>query len=154
MSDKMMTFEEWCKKHDMDQDNQFVVAMFHDARLGTIPAENAVVIPDVSEWPNDMTHLCVEAYDEHGSWWKKLAEIPRPKPVWVPRIGEKCFYELKIMNSGLELSHIAVEECDFECDSKVMRMKPSGIAIRFIDLKPFHSDHIGKPWDEIPGGVD
>ena len=63
---------------------ELVYEVIQLARLNTIPADRAIEVPDVGEWPDDMTVMCVELTDEHGKYWKHLKEIPRPVPVFVP----------------------------------------------------------------------
>lgn len=163
MSDKMLTFEEWAKKHCI-QDELNINAVFEDARVGMIPAENAVVIPPVSEWPEWATGVRM-VFEEGGAWntptstgvsstsqrIKTVPEthIPRPKPVWVPQVGDRVF----LLWDFIGCPYVQVGKL-VQVNGINVQVLVDGVerAWGLANVKPFHESHIGKPWDEIPGG--
>lgn len=150
--EKMLTFEEWCKKHGMNQNSALVVAMFHEARIGTIPAENAVVIPPVGEWPDDALaiHFSYASATACYSGMQIISRIPRPKPVWVPQVGEAVFV-LRDVRGNVNVGIVTQTGWEEKVEVTIFgNTKQEWIP----DVKPFHESHIGKPWDEIPGGVE
>lgn len=153
MSEKVLTFEEWAKKHCI-QDELNIKEVFEDARQGMIPAENAVAIPPVSEWPEDADYVALFWYNGHvgideGETAIKL--IPRPKPVWTPKAGEAVFTN---GDDGEGVLYAVVTEV----------VTGEGVRVTFPDgdyglydfdrVKPGNMKYFGKPWSEIPGGVE
>lgn len=153
MSDKMLTYEEW--QSDLGLGGMPLRGAFEKARQGMISSENAVVIPPVSEWPKYADCVALFWYNEHvgideGETAIKL--IPRPKPVWTPKVGEAVFALDALEPNGVWVAKvlrvISGNEVFIVCNDG--DESHWGIS----RLKPFHPDHIGKPWDEIPGGVE
>lgn len=147
---KSLTYEEW--KESLGLGDLPLRGAFDKARVGMIPAENAVVIPDVSEWPRHATGINVtyawDCFDEAiGS--PVIAYIPRPKPVWVPRVGDRVF----ALDTTDGMVHVGVIE---EVNGNMSLVTSCGKKGWFHnkELKPFNDSYIPKPWSEIPGGVE
>ena len=63
------------------------------ARQGMIPAANAIQIPPESEWPKDATDIQL-LYTNPSTVFMRIpiAIIPRSKPAWKPKVGDKIAY--------------------------------------------------------------
>lgn len=127
---------------------------FASGRQGMIPAENAVVIPDVSEWPDDAIaiHFSYASATACYSGMQIISRIPRPKPVWVPKVGEAVFFCTTDLTG--QVARVIGFEIDHPNCWSVINADGNTILPSKEHVKPFHPDHIGKPWSEIPGGVE
>lgn len=162
--EKMMTFEEWDKLSPFHfgtkSAEEYKRDLFQMARKGMIPAENAVVIP---EWPNDKDIVGVvigwdcngpgcHLEEEGKDYYKLIKYIPRPKPVWVPKVGEAVFLNPIEAHKPIYVGIIEHPDCD-DSEQFFARYGRNDRCYWYIDrIKPFHESHIGKPWDAIPGG--
>lgn len=82
-SGDMLTFEEsWGASPSFKSTEQLSEHHFNAARVGMIPAKNAITLPDESEWPEDARCIdVVFSYD--GSELRNvnmIACVPRTKP--------------------------------------------------------------------------
>lgn len=146
---KILTFEEWYEKEGQAYVEEVVRKPWNAAREGMIPADNAVMIPSVT-WREDFAFLSVELVAKNNNYERvysgHIADIPRPIPSWVPKVGEAVF---------------AVFGESTECRFSVARYEGNGRVtwpngrlseIGEVDrCKPFDASKIGKAWDEIPG---
>ena len=67
--------------------------IWNDARQGMIPAANAIQIPPESEWSKDATDIQL-LYTNPSTVFMRIpiAIIPRSKPAWKPKVGDKIAY--------------------------------------------------------------
>lgn len=153
----VLSQEEWMKRLYFYENNVRHkgddIALLESARQGMILESEAVRIPPVSEWPKWAKEARVTFFGkpDHAPGWdereyKTIFVIPRPAPEWTPKVGEKVFakeiggrIEILIINSFGESGRVK--------DSRNL----NGEIVSGYTFKPFHPDHIGKPWDEIPG---
>lgn len=159
-----MSFEEWIADYSDRVDTSTSAwtddakDAFESARLGMIPAENAVVIPPVSEWPvwskgivavhsNDSRSECEDWPESDGY----VAFIDKPVPAWVPKVGEAVFV---VRGTDVDVSVCRFSHVDEHGIWRVVTVKGQEQGFTDSLVKPFHPDHIGKPWGEIPGGVE
>lgn len=88
----VMTFDEWMSRFRKPNVDLYTIGCLEEAwiaaRQGMIPAANAVVIPDVKEWPEDAEYVEL-AYLKHGHiFLKSITEIMRPVEAWRPKADD------------------------------------------------------------------
>lgn len=142
--EKAFTFEQWkllCDQATYRDEDARLEVMFKEARQGMIPAENAVVI-NWSEAPEDAIGL--ELRWDFGGMSEYYSTVERPKPVWVPQVGEAVFVNWG--SSTVVCRYLGLD------DGQEMVIAPNGdtTMIYSKERKPFHESHIGKKWSEIP----
>ena len=159
-NEKMMDFKEWNELSawdlKIDTREEFMQYLFEKARQGTIPASSdlgeAVRIPPVSEWPEWASDMVCEFRSDFGRTQHVLRfhTQSRPVPQWVPKVGEAVF-----LFHG-EHSSVGVGEIhtDFGPDFVIKNGAMQRPIVHLSDLKPFNPKYIGKPWDQIPSGVE
>ena len=82
---ELMTFEEWWQTKPMYKDlKEAFEATFNAARLGTIPAENAIEVPEVGDWPEWAKGVRLYYTKFSDTDDGDIVFIPRPVPVFVP----------------------------------------------------------------------
>jgi len=159
---KAMTFEEFWNKEMIDRPAQppqlswNVIKMWCEsswelARVGMIPEDQAVMIPDVGEWPEWAKEIhvsycefrnCSSIHTDTPDDMIATIKRPVPVPVWVPKTNDKVF----MVESGLILVGVVWEEEPIGCwitSNGVGRFYPRR------DIKQFDASKIGKPWEEI-----
>lgn len=147
---KALTFEEWYEKEGQAYVEEVVRKSWNAAREGMIPADRAIEVPDVGEWPAGSKGISIrfadydeEYFDDLVAGWN-IKYIPRPVPAWVPKVGDPVF---------------AVFGESTECRFSVARYEGNGRVtwpngrlseVGEVDrCKPFDASKIGKPWSEI-----
>ena len=145
MDEKMMSFEEWRE----GVTNRTHREDFDLARQGTIPASEAVRIPiswDSRPWATyvKIAYCSKDMAKTSDRCGDVIMTIPRPVPQWVPKVDEPIFY-------GNSCSVTLVME-GFTLDG-LIKTKDFGF-VPGNSIKPFNPKHIGKPWHQIPSGVE
>jgi len=143
-----ITFKEWKCSQDgteewyNDSAWKSCERAFNAARVGMIPEDQAVRVPDVGEWPATAKGVYMnftsqsEAFHKSDTIWF-VKYISRPLPVWVPKIGDAVFF------------------CDTDTLFKIKAKKDDQFQLTngwwslAEDMKPGSIDQIGKPWGEI-----
>jgi hypothetical protein len=148
MMEKMLSFEEWmdefqCRGLTMQQ-------ILDKARQGLIPADRAIEVPPVEQWPSDAMSISIDFMDESDNYIGSVCEdISRPRPQWSPQIGEAVFclsdekvptiYIGKVTGKGsLRESNLMVKTHDGQTGEWTIGA-----------LKPFDQSKIGLRWGEI-----
>jgi len=133
---KAMTYEEWREIHDDGQ--EFIARrQFDDARVGMIPEDGAVRIPDVGEWPSNADAVWI-GYTQEYNFGEVIRIINRPVPVWVPKKNDLVFF--------LDTESIyKVERIDSNRNFHLF----GGAVAKLEELKEGDASKIGKPWGEI-----
>jgi hypothetical protein len=146
--DGVMSFEEWHMSYygrAHSQNKELIEMVWDKARIGMIPAANAINIPEV--WPLDCAVRGIKvAYTYEGDACSPLqiAYIPRPtppKPKWEPKDWEPVFYLDGYPRVGAA-KEIGGEITIKRTDGGYEELPPSVV-------KQFDATKIGKPWDEI-----
>ncbi len=123
---------------------------FAAGRVGMIPEDETVRIPPVSEWPNwavgiEMTFTQQDSLGSQSSvQCKKLLYIPRPTPAWVPQDWEPVIFAKPEDDTTLHGVY-------FKGEIHFGDIYYTASGMRYAK---FDASKIGKPWDEIPGGVE
>ena len=126
---------------------ELVYEVIQLSRLNTIPADRAIEVPDVGEWPKGSRGITILFTDgtqrdwddfRRGNEWK-IAYIPRPVPAWTPKVGDAVFYA-----NGC---NVTLVKDGFTGDCLVST-KDFGF-VPIDQLKPFRESAIGLPWSEI-----
>ena len=148
-----MTFEEWWtgdhpEKSDYGTWTNLARQTWNAARLGMIPAEGAIAVPDVGEWPTwaECAILCWSSeVDFRGASRLEFAgvRIVRPAPEWSPKVGVAVF----AYNGGMPW--IAVVESINDGVPFVRCSDGDKSNWSLGNIKPFSEKSIGKPWEEI-----
>lgn len=143
---KALTFEEFRKKA-MSKVGVDGREYWDAARLGMIPEDEAVRIPDVGEWPKDTTGI--------AWYWTYMSEeeersnggfdgfISRPTPSWTPKVGDAVFFK-----SIGDIKHIGIVQ-EVTVTQVVVAYDSMLISMSLEAVKPFSVEAIGKPWGEI-----
>lgn len=158
--DKALTFEEWRKEYNTRYKgilNEDMALMVWDAaRIGMIPADRAVEIPDVSEWPEWAKTVCLfysEYVDKYGGYICRdgdiITRITIPVPAWVPKVGDRVFALVVRIDEGKEKRFVGIDEIASFDASVYPVMKSNGYAADPKFIKPFSPEKIGLPWEEI-----
>jgi len=143
---KAMSDKEIADKYRLGGYEQ-LTKIVNDARIGYIPADRAIEVPDVGEWPEDANEIRVEwAHNSGGVIYKYplIAVIPRPVPAFIPEVGDLCFCRF-------ENETIGIGRCDAvnEDGWQFMTMNFDHTVRMFSDVKKFNPSKIGLPWEEI-----
>jgi hypothetical protein len=148
---KMLSFEEWEEYTDRAHMSGYLRAIFDKARQGTIPVDRAVEIPEV--WPEWATEIEVTFRGPDEKVFSHMApgairvetinRIPRPQPLWTPRVGEAVFVQWD------GLTHVTRVKKAY--DGKIDFMLSDGMthSIYAHQAKPFSESAIGKEWSQI-----
>jgi len=124
-------------------------ATWNAAREGMIPADQAVKVPPVEEWPSRAigiawfyTYLPVhdlKGVDATGAFF-----FPRPTPTWMPKVGEPVFF--KIQPRGTLITALVDRVV-----GNTVEIKHDGIRLGGLisDVKPLDVSKIGLPWEKI-----
>jgi len=144
---KAMAFTGWWENKPDTWDGRYgedASKLWDAARVGMIPEDQAVRIPDVGKWPQIAVgcRLAFDCVHSDGGHTFVLAGdtpyIPRPVPVWAPKESELVFF------------------LDTESIYKVERINSDGRYIlvggnvaELHELKEGDASKIGKPWGEI-----
>jgi len=149
---KPMTFEEWYRSTPISMPPT-LKETWNAARLNMIPADRAIEVPDVGEWPEDAEGLAVCFMFEH-EWenqvdWSRIKYIPRPVPTWVPDVGDAVFVnhpqKIRIDCYGV----IPVCKVKEILNGYYELEAIPNIAWNVESLKPFDPEKIGLPFDQI-----
>lgn len=91
------------------------------------------------EWPVDADHIVIEFYHN-----RVIKTIPRPKPAWVPSIGEVVlfYYESMVRVGKVEGNYETGVSLKIWENGKL-------IIIPIKDCRPFNPENIGKRWEDI-----
>lgn len=144
----MTLMEAWKKvplKHTIGVEDSFAHG-FAAGREGTLPADRAVEIP---EWPGDAKAL-VWQWQYHGAVGP-LNTIPRPQPVWTPRVGEYVFvsFDGEKAHFGIHLGFSKGNNNDTAETKAFGKSFNGGYEVNRDMEKPFSESAIGKSWDQI-----
>lgn len=147
--DKLMSYEEWLRSWDRGIfmreamiDGGIPKELWYAARQGMIPADRAIEIPDVSEWPEWAEEVRVffsNSKDGDAHYGTFIRTITRPVHVWVPKEGEPVF----VGNS------VSVGIVERKMDSGRIKIQGYVFPTEEENLKPFDPAKIGRPWSEI-----
>jgi len=149
---KAMTFEEWWEENW--KKDEFLQSDFSGghkiawdaARLGMIPEDEAVRIPDVGDWPVDANEIRVGyAHNSSGMIYRVplIKVIPRPTPAWTPKVGDAVFFK-----SVGDIKHIGIVN-EVTVTQVVVAYDSMFIPVSLEVVKQFSVEAIGKPWGEI-----
>lgn len=147
---KSLTFEEWdsLATNLATDDGPFWEALFNAARQGMIPADRAIEVPDVGEWPRHATAIRV-TYDwdcvDEAIGAPVIAVIPRPVPAWTPKVGDAVFAN-DTEDSGYILT---LKIHDIDDEGRCEMVDHFGTWWHRTHLKLFDQAKIGLPWEEI-----
>ena len=140
---KALTFEEWAKEYHNGNNSQFNRECFDQARIGMVPTDSVITVPEVGDWPE--WALVLELRFTGPGNQQFYRGIPRPVPAWTPKVGDAVFVGDWIgVFVGKTHDHIAHDGKD-----RVMIRKDEYIT-DWSDIKPFNPAYIGKTWSEIP----
>ena len=169
-----MTFEEWWTSKPMYKDlKEAFEATFNAGRIGHLPADRAIEVPDVGEWPEWATaiqtryvNIPKSDYEDGDYWdrttgcggskalgwtdqWTEIQFIPRPVTEWVPKAGDAVFVnhpqKIRIDCYGV----IPVCKVKEILNGYYELEAIPNIAWNVESLKPFSPEKIGLPWSEI-----
>jgi len=159
MSEKMMSFEEWWHHGMGDNYTKWIAEnAFKAARLGTIPAEGAIVVDwDLSPINADSAYIVLGVNDDgwdsitdafESNWL--VGPINRPTTAWTPKVGDAVFVnhpqKIRIECYGVipvcKIKEI-VGGSHYELDGI------PNIGWNKESIKPFRESAIGLPWDQI-----
>jgi len=149
MSEKMMTEREIWDRSNKEPGpiRDLVDEVFLLARRGTIPAEGAISVPDVGEWPEWADEIRVVYAHNSGRVVYRvpiIKIIPRPIPAWTPKVGEVVFFR------DPNMVHVAViHGIDRGIRYEVQKADGQFDGGTITTIKPFDPAKIGKPWSEI-----
>jgi len=99
MMEKMLSFEEWEKYTNTTETSgsQYWKDIFDKARQGVIPADRAIEVPPVSEWPEQAKGIVLSYTSGVEDDWSPsrltVGYFSRPTPQWSPKEGEPCLFE-------------------------------------------------------------
>lgn len=150
----MKTFEEWWERFPVDNrlsgPKKDFESIFKSAREGMIPADRAIEVPDVGEWP-EWADCVVLHYGGCNVQVSNIAVIPRPVPTWVPKVGDAVF---ALDTNQTTVIVAIVKEIKNQHDAIIDYFGRICVhAVSFsgskIFCKPFDASKIGKPWSEI-----
>jgi hypothetical protein len=143
---KPLEFEEWDAKKADHWNGDYAkdrLELWEAARQGMIPADRAMEIPEVGEWPDEAKGISIRFCDFDEEYWNDLVAaqrilyIPRPTPAWTPKSGEAVY---------------AGSSCNVVIPTRI----ENGIvytdgwgSYNTSSCKPFSESAIGKPWGEI-----
>jgi len=147
---KAMTFEEWFDFIETSYDWKMA---FDKARVGMIPEDQAVRIPDVGEWCKETVSIDIMEVNDKGENISCVGQIFRPVPVWVPKVGDAVFVEVPLLGgtvSNRGAVALVTEINNTMTHQYSIKHFDGGRSVCTINaLKPFDASKIGKPWGEI-----
>ena len=159
---KAMTFGEWWNGFDLPSEITTAKTLtteaeiiWNAARLNTIPADRAIEVPDVGEWPIRANSVILsyspfstEQQNRKGLWGL-IKHIPRPVPAFVPRINDMVFF---IDHKGhVDIGRIVTDGSDGSDGSNpsIRRSRNVDYYTQVKNIKPFDPSKIGLPWEAI-----
>jgi hypothetical protein len=164
MMEKVLDFDEWFGKNKnlipfgtIESMESFFKTVWHSARQGMIPADRAVEVPEVSEWPDWAIGVRL-VFEETGMWrdsgypgGQTVRQVqntwfPRPTPQWSPKIGEAVFYRKNDGEIGVGTAH---KHFDLPERWYVTQLDGTTYVVWEKDMKSFHPEAIGLSWGEI-----
>lgn len=154
MEKALTVLEAWKEvqlKHTLGVEDAFAHG-FAAGRVGMIPESEAVRIPPVT-WRDDFAVLSVELVAKNSNYEcvysGHIADIPRPIPAWAPKLDEPIFFIGP--DGGVSVGKVNQETVD---GLSIMATNGGRWSSHGMKMKPFNAAYIGKPWDEIPGGLE
>lgn len=151
----MMNLEEWKKivdTYSLSKESQFDLA-----RRGTIPADQAIKVPPVEEWPEwakgIMVYFCQEPEEEFlgkGNVIDYIHKQASAVPKWTPKVGDVVFAGYpkteigKIVKGPMLYRGLGTGNA---YTVKLMNGTEHDWDAR--DIKLFSPEKIGLPWEEI-----
>lgn len=154
---KPREFEEWKNiPCTVDTRDEHMEILWNIAREGMIPADQAIKVPPVEEWPEWATEIKFSYMGSNGLSRKFISTIPRPVPAvpkWTPKVGDRVFAMTSFDFLGIVGIEIIIPALSGGPDTFFVRLStgdessisPYGIGY----LKPFDASKIGLPWSEI-----
>lgn len=148
---KPMSFTGWWNlnrgfnHHNLDV-VQIAETAWNDARIGYIPADRAIEVPEVGEWP-EWANCVVVHYGGCDVQVSNIATIPRPVPAWTPKVGDAVF----AYNGGMPWVAKVIPEPEGTKVSDFYVVCSDGQESWWgkDGLKPFDHAKIGLPWEEL-----
>lgn len=141
--DKCISFEEWDNETFVRNIAKFDEAerraCFEAARRGMIPADRAVEIPDVSEWPEWATSVVTVWSRQKEKWTTEISRISKLVPAWVPKDWEPVIFAKPEDDTTLHGVYFGgeIHYGDLYYTARGMR------------YTKFDPAKIGRPWSEI-----
>jgi len=142
---KAMTFEEWeslwPRVTTVEHIRGYFRSMLTAARIGYIPADRAIEVPD--EWPHGVTEVRLYWYPQKEPNHEHFKSIPRPVPAWVPKVNDVVF-------AGHPETTVGIVECVDGSMRVSVKCIDGHIGLWAVEnVKPFDPSKIGLPWSEI-----
>jgi hypothetical protein len=152
---KMKTFEEWMKEpypcggpgwQTVDK----MRLAWDDARLGMVPADSVIMVPDWSSAPDGVTSIKLFWSPQLPPNNECFMTIPRPTTAYTPKVYDKVFYRHTGDCVGVDVIAKIINEYDgLKCKRTTYWMSGTP-KDGWFEVKPFNPAYIGKPWSEIP----
>jgi len=143
----------WKDLHSLDSPIQWsereIKRAFDMARIGYIPADRAIEVPDDwPEWAECAVLVWCKDFDYRGPTRTEFAgvRVPRPVPAFVPRINDMVFF---IDHKGhVDIGRIVTNGSDGSNPS-IRRSRNVDYYTQVENVKKFDPSKIGLPWSEI-----
>ena len=163
---KPLDFEDFYSKPELPMSVKDRLHFYWNAaRVGMVPEDSAIKLPDLSQWPKDAEGVvvlysgvgdgCATYLANHSSAKSAVIKyILRPAPAWVPNLGETVLINIDQIRAKSEQAPLGT----FIGVVSSMEI-PNNPCVRLLDgsyryylieqMKPYSPDKVGKPWNEI-----
>ena len=155
MMEKILSFEEWWGTKIPDRQSTayaYAESAWNAARQGLIPADRAIEVPPVEQWPKWAKRISVLFDGAEQPLADKLglagiiAIFPRPTSQWSPQIGEAVFI---VRGDDIDVSVCRFSHIDEHGIWRVVTVKGQEQGFTASLVKPFDQSKIGLPWSQI-----
>ena len=144
-------FEEWASRPFADDEKEFAsqigdktAVVFYAGAKAALADPNIIdlreVWKDAPAWATEISIGFNSDYD-----WQDIKVIPRTAPAWTPKVGDAVFCK-----TGINIVCYTMVVTKIDLPSIHLTGGLSDWTMLIGDIKPFHPDHIGKSWQDIP----